>query len=81
MKISLFMASMIVIISSQSVFARGGGRPSFSEMDGNSDGRVSLEEFMKKPQEHFNRIDANQDGFIQSEEMAAMGETRRERRR
>lgn len=80
MKKILFAASMIVALSSQNVFARGGGQ-SFSEIDGNSDGRVSLEEFMKKPAEHFKRIDTNQDGFIQPEEMEAMREARRERRR
>ena len=44
------------------------GRPNFSEMDTNNDGKVSKDEW-KGPADLFDRIDANQDGSIVQDEM------------
>ena len=65
-----------VILASQVVFAEDRVGTYFNKLDTNSDGKISLEEFLNPPpkkvktEDDFNRIDKNGDGFITSEEFA-----------
>lgn len=59
----------------------GGGRrrmPSFKEMDKDSDGKVSKEEFPQEMIRMFDFVDANQDGFFDQEESKAAEERRKQ---
>lgn len=60
---------------------RGGGRrrmPSFKEMDKDSDGKVSREEFPQEMIRMFDFVDTNQDGFFDQEESKAAEERRKQ---
>ncbi|MEE9388847.1 MAG: EF-hand domain-containing protein [Paracoccaceae bacterium] len=50
---------------------KGGERPSFSELDTNGDGTVTVAEMQAKAAEKFNQVDSNGDGVISAEENAA----------
>ena len=81
MKMSLLVGALLLIVASHNSFARGDNRPSFTEIDSNGDGQISLEEFHALSQRKFSRIDINDDGFIQSEEMEAAQAMRRKWRK
>ncbi len=49
--------------------ARGGrGRPNFSSLDADGDGRISMDEAPGRMQDFFGRMDANDDGFLSESE-------------
>ena len=64
------------------------GAVMFERMDADSDGKVSLEEFLAAHKERFKKIDADGDGYLTPDEMKAardemregMKEKRKERR-
>lgn len=43
----------------------------FEKLDENSDGKISISEFLKMPNNKFDSLDSNNDGFISKEEMNA----------
>lgn len=63
-----------VLLASTCLYAQEHKRPEFSEIDANSDGKLSFEEFSTvatrrgTPREMFDRLDKNKDGFITEDE-------------
>jgi len=68
-----------VILASTHLLAEERKRPEFSEIDANSDGKLSLEEFSTvesrrgTPEEMFDRMDKNDDGFVTEQEYQSRG--------
>ncbi len=59
--------------------AKKSRRARFQEMDTNKDGKVSREEWKRRPRA-FDRLDANYDGYITRQEMQAARKKARKRR-
>tara|TARA_B100000401_G_scaffold414744_1_gene335854 strand:+ start:32 stop:295 length:264 start_codon:yes stop_codon:yes gene_type:complete len=48
---------------------------SLTELDSNSDGKISLEEYLSKLDKKFKSLDSNKDGYISKEEMSNKDKT------
>ena len=48
---------------------------SLTELDSNSDGKISLAEYLSKPDKKFKSLDSNKDGYISKEEMSNKDKT------
>ena len=44
---------------------------SFSKLDNNSDGRISISEYLDIPNQEFDTLDANGDGFLTKDELTS----------
>jgi Ca2+-binding EF-hand superfamily protein len=71
-------AATAAMIFSASAFAKGQGpggvgseRPSFSELDANGDGNLTIAEMQAKAAARFQENDSNGDGVLSSDEMVA----------
>jgi Ca2+-binding EF-hand superfamily protein len=42
---------------------------SFSKLDNNSDGKISISEYLDNPNQEFDTLDSNRDGFLTKEEL------------
>jgi Ca2+-binding EF-hand superfamily protein len=83
-RLSIIAVSLFVLILPNGSFAqnpdpqtpRGGrrqqGRRSLPRMDKNNDGRISRDEWNRKP-ERFDKLDKNGDGYLDREEAVAAG--------
>ena len=60
---------------------KGGKGKKFEMVDTNSDGQISLDEYLVKAKEKFAKKDANGDGFISKEEGKKAHEAKREKRK
>lgn len=83
-RIMLTSAAILVGVTAQAATGDQGAkgkhmRPSFEQLDVNSDGALTLEEIQAIGKGRFEKMDADGDGFITSEEIAAMGKMRSER--
>ena len=56
---------------------RGGPRPNFEQIDANSDGALTMEEFQSQGQVKFSQTDTNGDGQLDVEELTAAAERAR----
>jgi hypothetical protein len=83
-RLSIIAVSLFVLILSSESIAqtpdpqtprsgrRQQGRRSLQQMDTNSDGRISRDEWNRKP-ERFDKLDMNGDGYLDREEAVAAG--------
>ena len=42
---------------------------SFSKLDNNSDGKISISEYLDNPNQEFDTLDSNRDGFLTKDEL------------
>jgi len=68
--VSMILASGVAMAEDSSSSGKGNrGEAMFKKMDTNSDGKVSLEEYLAKAKTRFEKKDANSDGYLTMDEM------------
>lgn len=85
LRVSLLTTAIAAGLFASAVDAKPRGgmereRPSFTELDTNSDGVLSQEELQAPMQERFAAADTNGDGALSAEELAEAAQTRRAER-
>jgi hypothetical protein len=72
--------SVAVALSPVSASAKGGDRPSFEQLDTNSDGALTPAELAAHGAARFAAADTNSDGFLDAEELEAAAKARDSKR-
>jgi len=80
MKKILLSSAIIIGLGASLAYAEGGQRgPSFAQIDANSDGVLTMEEFQTQASTKFSETDTNGDGQLDVDELTAAAERERGR--